>query len=214
MVMKNPETLFTKEEQERIEQTVIAAEGKTSGEIVPMIVSASGRYAEAELAGVVFGLIMGTMMELIWHDPWGQVHAYIGWPMVGAILGYAAARIPALKRRILPQRRIAEAVHLRSLAAFAGQGLHHTRDETGILLFASLLEHRVVVLADRGIDSKVEPGTWQTVVDTITQGLERGKACDGFCKAIERCGDILAVHFPAQKNDQNELANKLVTESN
>jgi putative membrane protein len=107
MVMKNPETLFTKEEQERIEQTVIAAEGKTSGEIVPMIVSASGRYAEAELAGVVFGLIMGTMMELIWHDPWGQVHAYIGWPMVGAILGYAAARIPALKRRILPQRRIA-----------------------------------------------------------------------------------------------------------
>lgn len=205
--MKNPETFFTKEEQERIEQAVIAAESKTSGEIVPMIVTASGRYAEAELAGVAFGLILGTMMELIWHDPWGPVHAYLWWPIGGAILGYAAARIPALKRRILPRHRIAEAVHLRSLAAFAGEGLHHTRDETGILLFASMLEHRVIVLADRGIDSKIEPETWQTVVDTITEGLKTGRACDGFCQAIERCGDILAVHFPIQKNDTNEIAN-------
>jgi uncharacterized membrane protein len=42
----------------------------------------------------------------------------------------------------------------RSLAAFTGQGLHHTRAETGILIFVSLLEHRVVVLADRGINEK------------------------------------------------------------
>ncbi len=31
--MINPETLFTKDELERIEQAVVAAEGKTSGEI-------------------------------------------------------------------------------------------------------------------------------------------------------------------------------------
>lgn len=48
---------------------MIAAASKTSGEIVPMIVTVSGRYAEAELTGVVFGLMFGTMMELIWHDP-------------------------------------------------------------------------------------------------------------------------------------------------
>lgn len=212
--MKNPETFFSKEEQKRIEQAVVTAESKTSGEIVPMIVGASARYSEAELSGVVIGLVIGTMIELMWHDPWGPVHAYILWPMVGAISGYAASSIPALKRRILPRQRIAEAVHLRSLAAFAGQGLHHTKDETGILIFASLLEHRVIVLADRGIDAKVEAGTWQTVVDILTDGLKSGNACDGFCKAIERCGDILAAHFPAQKDDQNELANKLVTESN
>lgn len=211
--MKNPETFFTKEEQERIEQAVAAAESKTSGEIVPMIVSASAHYSEAELLGIVFGLIVGTIIELIWHDPWGPVHAYILWPMVGAISGYVASRIPAVKRRIVPRQRVAEAVHLRSLAAFTGHGLHHTKNETGILIFASLLEHRVVVLADRGIDAKVEPGTWTSVVGALTDGLKSGNACDGFCKAIERCGDILAAHFPARAGDQNELSNKLVTES-
>jgi len=211
--MNNPETFFTKEEKDRIEQVVAAAESKTSGEIVPMIVGASGRYAEAELFGVIFGLILGTIIELIWHDPWGPVHAYILWPIIGAISGYAASNIPGLKRRILPRQRIAEAVHLRSLAAFAGHGLHHTKDETGILIFASLLEHRVIVLADRGINAKVESGTWHAVVDVLTDGLKSGNACDGFCKAIERCGDILAAHFPALTGDQNELPNKVVIES-
>jgi putative membrane protein len=211
--MKNAANFFTSDEQQRIEQAVIAAEGKTSGEIVPMIVGASGRYAEAELTGVIFGLIVGTMIEFVWHDPWGPVHAYILWPVVGAILGYLVASVPALKRRLLPRQRIAETVHLRSLAAFAGQGLHHTKNETGILIFASLLEHRVVVLADRGIDARVAPGTWQGVVDTLTQGLKSGNACDGFCKAIERCGEILAAHFPREAGDRDELPNKIVSET-
>lgn len=211
--MKNPQNFFTQEEKQRIEQAVIAAESKTSGEIVPMIVAASGRYAEVELAGVIVGLIVGTVVEFIWHDPWGPVHAYILWPLFGATLGYAVSSIPALKRRLLPRQRIAEAVHLRSLAAFAGQGLHHTKNETGILIFASLLEHRVVVLADRGIDAKVAPGTWQGVVDILIQGLRSGNACDGFCKAIERCGEVLAQHFPRQADDRDELPNKIVSEN-
>jgi len=211
--MKNPETFFTKEDQERIEQAVVAAESKTSGEIVPMIVGASARYSEAELIGVVIGLVIGTTIELMWHDPWGPVHAYILWPMVGAISGYALCAIPTIKRWMLPRQRVAEAIHLRSLAAFAGHGLHHTKDHTGILIFASLLEHRVVVLADRGINEKVEPGTWQGVVDILTVGLKSGNACDGFCKAIERCGQILTAHFPRDARDRDELPNKIVSEN-
>lgn len=211
--MKNPETFFSKEEQRRIEQAVVAAESKTSGEIVPMIVGASARYGEAELTGVVFGMVVGTMIEFIWHDPWGPVHAYVLWPIAGAIFGHFMFSVPFFKRKMLPSHRVGEAVHLRSLAAFAGHGLHYTKNHTGILIFASLLERRVVVLADRGINEKVAPGTWQVVVDTLTDGLKSGKPSDGFCNAIERCGDILAGYFPRQTEDQDELPNALVTES-
>ena len=206
------EKFFTTEEQERIQQTVIAAEKKTSGEIVPMLVSASGRYAEVELSGLVVGLVLGTLAAISWHDPWGSVHIYLLWPVVGAILGFAVCSIPTLKRRLIAKDRIADAVHTRSLAAFTGQGLHHTRAETGILIFVSLLEHRVVVLADRGINEKVEAGTWNEIVNMITESLKSGNSCDGFCKAIERCGEILAKHFPRSVDDRDELPNKLVTE--
>jgi putative membrane protein len=42
--------------------------------------------------------------------------------------------------------------------------------------------------------------------------LKSGNGCDGFCKAIERCGEILAQHFPRSADDRDELPNKLVTE--
>jgi len=203
---------FTAEEQERIQQAVTAAEKKTSGEIVPMIVTTSGRYAEVELSGLVVGLVLGTLAALLWHDPWGSVQIYLFWPVVGAILGFVTCSIPSLKRRMISKDRIADAVQARSLAAFTGQGLHHTRAETGILIFVSLLEHRVVVLADRGINEKVEAGTWDEIVNRITASLKSGNGCDGFCKAIERCGEILAQHFPRSADDRDELPNKLVTE--
>jgi putative membrane protein len=208
----NAEKFLTSEEQERIQQAVIAAETKTSGEIVPMIVSASGRYAEIELSGLVVGLVCGTLAALLWHDPWGSVQIYLFWPVVGAILGFAICSIPSLKRRMISKDRIADAVQAHSLAAFTAHGLHYTKAHTGILIFASLLEHRVVVLADRGINEKVAAGTWDEIVNTITEGLKSGNGCDGFCKAIERCGEILAQHFPRSADDRDELPNKLVTE--
>ncbi|MBI3064779.1 MAG: TPM domain-containing protein [Deltaproteobacteria bacterium] len=206
------EKFFTGEEQERIQQAVTAAEKKTSGEIVPMIVSTSGRYAEVELSGLVVGLVLGTLAALLWHDPWGSVQIYLFWPVVGAILGFVICTIPSLKRRMISKDRIADAVQARSLAAFTGHGLHYTKAHTGILIFASLLEHRVVVLADRGINEKVAAGTWNEIVNMITESLKSGDGCDGFCKAIDRCGEILAQHFPRSADDRDELPNKLVTE--
>ena len=67
------------------------------------------------------------------------------------------------------------------------------------------------MLADRGINLKVAQGTWDEVVHIITAGIKSGQACDAFCNAIGRCGDILATHFPRQADDKDELPNRLVT---
>jgi putative membrane protein len=116
-----------------------------------------------------------------------------------------------VKRVLASRDRIGEAVHTLALASFTDKGLHHTRDHTGILILISLLEHRVEVLADRGINEKVSSGTWDEIVHSITAGIKSGHASDAYCKAIERCGDILATHFPRQTDDKDELPNRLVT---
>jgi putative membrane protein len=210
--MINAETFFTPEEQERIRQTVVTAEQRTAGEIVPMLVGASARYAEIEMAGMGCGLVAGTLASFVFQDPWASIHSQLLWPLAGAVVGSILCVIPAVKRNLTPTERITEAVHLRSLAAFTAQGLHYTRAHTGILILASLLEHRVEVLADRGINEKVAAGTWNEIVQILTAGLKSGNACDAYCKAIERCGEILAQHFPRPPDDTDELANKLVIE--
>jgi putative membrane protein len=204
------EKFFSEEEQTRIRQAVTAAEEKTSGEIVPVLVSASARYTEIELLGLVVGLGVGTLAAAMYADAWGHDFVYL-WPMIGAAAGFFACRIPSVKRGLLPGPRRDDAVLQRSLAAFAGQGLHRTRDRTGILIFVSLLEHEVEVLADDGINERVPQGTWNEVVRILTTELAAGRACEGFCKAIERCGAILAEHFPRLADDKDELSNRLVT---
>jgi putative membrane protein len=201
---------FTNDEQERIRQAVIAAESKTSGEIVPMLVTSSARYTEVELLGLIAGLFAGMLAEFFWGDPWGS-HYFNLWPVLGALVGFLICRVSTVKRLLSSQQRIADAVHVLALASFTEQGLHYTKDHTGILLFVSLLEHRVEMLADRGINEKVEPGTWDEVVAMIKTGLRSGAACDSFCNAIERCGAILATHFPRQPDDKDELSNRLIT---
>jgi putative membrane protein len=204
------EKFFTEAEQERIRQAVIEAESKTAGEIVPMIVTSSARYTEIELLGVITGLFLGMIAEGIWSDPWGSPFLNL-WPVVGALGGFLLCRVPAIKRFFTPTSRIAQAVHVTCLAAFTEQGLHYTRGHTGILLLVSLLERRVQLLADRGINEKVGAGTWDEVVKIISAGIKSGQACDAFCKAIGRCGDVLATHFPRQADDKDELPNRLIT---
>jgi putative membrane protein len=68
------------------------------------------------------------------------------------------------------------------------------------------------VLADRGIHEKVQDGTWDEVVRIITSGLKSSDGCAAFCAAIERCGRILAEHFPRSPDDQDQLEDRLVTE--
>ena len=210
--MLNAETFFTPEEAERIRQAVVAAEQRTAGEIVPMLVGASARYAEIEIAGMGIGLVAGTLASFVFQDPWAAIHSQLLWPLAGAALGSIGCAVPAIKRNLISKDRVVEAVHLRSLAAFTAQGLHYTKAHTGILILASLLEHRVEVLADKGINEKVATGTWNEVVQILTTGLKSGNACDAYCKAIEHCGAILAQHFPRQPDDKDELDNKLVTE--
>jgi putative membrane protein len=211
LVIMKAEKFFSEEEQARIRQAVIDAESKTAGEIIPMLVTSSARYTEVELLGTITGLFLGMLAEWLWSDPWGS-HFFDLWPVFGATVGFLLCRIPQIKRLLVGKSRIADAVHTLALASFTQHGLHYTRDHTGILILVSLVEHRVEVLADRGINAKVEARTWQEIVRIITDGIKSGKACEAYCRAITRCGEILAAHFPRQPDDKDELPNPLVTE--
>ena len=79
----------------------------------------------------------------------------------------------------------------------------------GILILVSLLEHRVQVLADSGINARVAPGTWDKIVQIVLDGIRGKDLCRGLCEAIEQCGEILSKEFPVQPDDINELPNRL-----
>jgi len=208
--MAKASNFFTSEEKSRIEAAVRDAELKTSGEIVPMVVDASYDYPRAEIIGGGC-FAMGTALLLAWA--FGASSEWVFLPIFLALylpFKWLVRFTPSLKRLLIHPTEITTEVEEKALVSFVEQGLHHTRDETGILILISLFEHRVHVLADRGINAQVPPGTWDEIVAVVTEGIRQDRTCEALCAAIGRCGELLEGHFPRKADDTDELPNLIV----
>lgn len=93
----------------------------------------------------------------------------------------------------------------RALALFADYGVWDTEDNCGVLIYVNLAEHKVDIVADRGIDRKIGAATWQAVCSTMTEGFKRGNYHDATLAAIEQVNTLLRTHFPAKGARPNEL---------
>lgn len=211
--------LFSEQDLKRIEASVREAEQRTGGEIVPYVVQASDAYEHAFWrAAVLFGVIGFCTFVLVYHFTelsWGTlavaelaISALAG-SLIGMIL---VATIPGVKRMFAGNDAIELRVRQRAAEAFLAEEVFKTRDRTGILIFLSLLEHKVVVLGDTGINAKVEPGAWESIVNMIVEGMRRRKAAEALADAIRACGNLLERAGVARRpDDSDELRNQLRT---
>jgi putative membrane protein len=210
MARVTAKNFFTEEEKTRIQEAVREAEGRTAGEIVPMVVDESYDYPRAEMVGAAF-FSLAVAVTFAWWFGHSSVWFFLPLFFLLYLPFKALIRaLPALRRRLVPAAEMTAEVEEMALISFTEHGLHRTRDATGILILISLFEHRVHVLADRGINAVVPPHTWEEIVVTVTEGIRQGRTCDALCAAIRRCGDLLEAHFPRREGDTNELPNLIV----
>ena len=196
MIRPTASTLFSPDEQERIRQTVARMERETSGEIATMAVDESDSYPDAEVIGAV---LVAGLVSLIVAIAIDHVTIWTYVPLVTVLffpLRMMFRSLPGLKLPFLGRGRLEDAVRGAAVRSFFERGLHRTRHETGILIYISLLEHKVWILGDRGINEKIPPDFWTDHARILAEGLKAGRACDALCTVIEDCGAELAVHFP------------------
>ena len=96
----------------------------------------------------------------------------------------------------------------RALALFADYGVWDTEDNCGVLIYINLAEHKVDIVADRGIDRKIASSTWQAVCRTMTEGFKASNFHDATLAAIGQVNGLLSEHFPANGSRANELPDK------
>jgi putative membrane protein len=200
---------LTDREKQQIATAIAAAERKTQGELVTVITRCSDDYRHIPLlwAALLALLVPGLLSVL--ENPLPGDQAYLA--QICTFLGAAALftwmplkirLIPASVKRLRAQRLAREQFFL--------QNLHRTRERTGVLLFVSVAEHYVEIIADQGINDKVAPEAWQSIVSGFIGRVRNQQVAEGFLTAIAACGELLAAHFPATEDNRNELPNRLV----
>jgi len=212
--MKQTRLQFSESDLQRIKDTVARVEKKTSGEIVPFVASSSDDYLWTHGAWILIGWIFGSAGCWTWahisHWPVTLSHGYL-FSSLGMLIGFGLSLSPALRRLLIPAAFLSRYVHRDALAHFMELGLHETRDRTGVLIYLSLFERRVEILADRGIYEKVPSAYWQERVSILVSGIHEGKATEVICRVIEAIGEKLSENFPPRPDDKNEISDHLRT---
>jgi putative membrane protein len=208
--------LYLKEEGlQRIEDAVRKAERRTSGEIVPMVVreSAATGHVALSVGAVALALAYGLGLELSRaHLPWGH-WAWLPLDLLlASFLGWALAKLPAVRRLFTPAADRHQAVFLRAKAAFYERGFDKTQGGTGILLFVSLADHQAVVLADKAIAKKLPAEVWDEVCEMLLRGARQKDLANGFQAAIAKCASLLEKNFPPKRKNRNELSDTVIIE--
>ena len=222
--MKKASSLFSEEERKLIESAVGEAESKTSGEIVPVIATQSGRYDRAEdLCGFSLALVLLGVAWYFFQDvrplrgDWTHgtslainLPVIMGILIAGFLLGTViATRFPVLRHPFISNQEMKEEVEKAAAEAFQKFRLRRTQSATGVLIYISLYERMVRVMGDDAINDKLDQKDWDDVCRIIQEGFKEKQVAKNFKIAILKCGSLLETHFAIQPGDKNELSNEL-----
>ena len=205
-----PRQLLTEDEAQAVRAAVTRAEQASGAEIVPVVVDASAAYEFATWRGATLGALSGTLVALVvaWLLPeWGGPSpTLLAVPALGALAGALAARVPALRRALVGRARLDARVESATFEAFVRHEVFRTRDRTGLLIYVSLFEHEVRILADEGIHPCVPPEEWQSLARLVAREMRDQPPGHALLTAVERAGGLVSARGPRRATDDaNEL---------
>jgi putative membrane protein len=194
MVISREATMLTIEDQRRVDAAIRAAEAHTDGEIVCVVARASSDYlayavAWAALIALALPWLLVAKTQLpVQQILLVQVAVFAALYLLFSASGLGASLVPRGVRR-------AQA-HRAAMEQFMIRGMARKTNRTGVLIFVSMAERYVRIVADDGIAAKVDPSVWRGAVDALCLRVRHGDMATGFVSAVEQCGAVLAAHFP------------------
>jgi len=189
---------------EALESAVREAERGTAAELVVVVAARSGTYRDIGLgAGAVAAwivLLVAIFIPAIVHP----LALAIELPLVFAAAAWIVHRTPPLLRALTSESRRRNQVDRAAAEHFLEESVHGTRARTGLLVYLSLLEERVALVPDLGLDGRVPPAVWSEVRWSETGDPRRPRTVEDVVRGIASIGRILGERVPADPGDVNE----------
>ena len=107
-----------------------------------------------------------------------------------------------LMKNITPRQRAVE--------IFSRLRVWDTEHNSGILIYVQLIDRNIEIVADRGINAKVEQETWDAICRRMEAAFRSGDFQDGVLSGIEAVTALLVKHFPVRGTNSDELPNRPV----
>lgn len=123
----------------------------------------------------------------------------------GEIRIYVEAGLPL--NYLWQSASMAQITHERALAMFGKLRVWDTANNNGVLIYLLLAERRIEIVADRGLNERVAPGTWPHLVEAMGMAFKAGDFEGGLSQAVQAVSVLLQQHFAlsGDQHNPNEL---------
>ncbi|HUB89379.1 MAG TPA: TPM domain-containing protein [Dyella sp.] len=86
---------------------------------------------------------------------------------------------------------------MRARQVFGQLGVWDTEHNCGVLIYVLMAEHRIEIVADRGIARRVQPEEWGAICRGMLDDFAAGHWRAGTLQGITQVHALLAKHFPS-----------------
>ena len=222
----------------QIDGLVTELEKRTSGEVVIVVVKSSvdeGVLRIVSFLGwVIFSLFLLFVtlpfLNLV-SDEFVLQHPYWMWLMAlgtSFLLSFLINRFDSILRRIpgsfyfgldqgmfrailkwfFPASVLTAQALQRAELEFYREKIDRTTNRSGVLVFISLFEHRVIILGDQAIHGEVGSQYWQQCVDELVSHIKKGQLARGLEQCLRQMLELMIQKFPETRAvSPNELSN-------
>lgn len=97
----------------------------------------------------------------------------------------------------------------RAAWVFGKLGMHKTALRNGVLFYLAVENRKFAIIGDAGINAKVPEGCWDRIKELLQKNFKEGNFTEGLSEGIILAGEQLKTHFLRQKDDVNELPDKI-----
>ncbi|MEN5209467.1 TPM domain-containing protein [Stenotrophomonas terrae] len=94
--------------------------------------------------------------------------------------------------------------------AFALLRTWDTEANNGVLIYLLLADHAIEIVADRGLQARVDAAQWQLICDHLRQQLNGNSQEAAVLAAVDEVSQLLGAHFPPDPagRQRNELPDR------
>jgi uncharacterized membrane protein len=111
-----------------------------------------------------------------------------------------------------PQLFKAQSARARAIELFSELRIWDTEQNNGLLIYLLLADRAVEIVADRGINAKVDADEWRHICRAMESDFSQKNFKGGVAMGIHSMTQLLTKHFPVSDSSRrrNELSNKPV----
>lgn len=197
------------ETKQKIEKAIFEVEKKTSSELIAVVTEKSGEYLYISLLLTSLASLL-IPFGLLFFAPDMEAKSIYEAQLLGFMLFMVLFNVPKVLFYLLPKSVFVKAAKFKAYETFRILGLQKTRNYQAVMIFVSLYEQYIEIIADSAISAKIDNALWQSMIDAFVEKVKNEAFEEGYLQAINEVGALLVHHFPIEKEDKNELSNGLI----